>query len=91
MQDEFEAAVLQALLDEGATSAECLKSNVVVNMCGEELGSWARWYLLRQLVRDGLVHKQMHEIADHYTYYRTEVWYSLTESGIREAQSRGLH
>lgn len=91
MQDDFEDAVLQVLFAEGATSDECLKSNVAIAMCGEKLGSLTCWYLLRHLVRTGWVHKQMYEVADHYNYYRTETWYSLTESGIREVKERGLH
>jgi hypothetical protein len=90
-QWELENAILQSLLDECTLDPRDLEFAVHAHREGIEHGSLTYWYTLRLLVKNGLVHKKTHETADHYSYYRVETWYSLTKSGIREVQSRGLH
>jgi len=87
---ELENLVLQSLYDVGPLQAKFLLARVVAGLCGQEPG-WLQYRAtLRRLIRDELVHKQVHDVPDHLTYYRTEVWYSITGSGIREVHERGL-
>jgi hypothetical protein len=90
IQLQHENAVLQILFDDGPLEPEQLKAAVVTNLCGEELGSLGWYCVLKFMVKEGWLNKQVHEAPDHLNFYRTEVWYSLTESGIREVRKRGL-
>ena len=90
-QWELENAILQSLFDECTLDAKDLERAVHVHREGIEHGPLVYWYTLRLLTKNGFIAKKAYERADHYHHYVVETWYSLTKSGIREVQSRGLH
>lgn len=86
IQLRHEAAVLQILFDGGALDLAGLKEAAVTRLCGEELGQLGWYIVLKYMVEDGYLHRQVHKVP----WSRDEVWYSLTESGISEVRKRGL-